>query len=57
MYEGKNACTCLKRLFLAYRISLNNSRGRFFSFRTKTGRLFEKGRRALNILFYYPIKF
>ena len=50
---------------ISYRISSNNSRGNYFFFHIKRGRLFE-GRRlieilltgslALNILFYYHIK-
>ena len=47
-------------MLLAYRISSNNVRGGdHFFYRTKRGRLFQTlltGSRALNILFYFPIK-
>ena len=51
---------------ISYRISSNNSRGNYFFFHIKRGRLLIEGRRlieilltgslALNILFYYHIK-
>ena len=53
------------KLFKKYRISSNNSGGRLFLFLHKKGviirgrRLFQillTGSRALNILFYFPIK-
>ena len=54
---------CPRRGYVVYRISSNNSRGDYFYFRTKRGRLFEgrrlfqiflTGGRALNILFIIP---